>query len=312
MGVYNRFQDFIISWRFAVLMLSVLFFFTLLLVAVIVLPTDAGPFASFAEDFKVWCFQYDPATGRMEWSYVVMFLLQPLLISIVILAVWWKQLSQVIRVNKRLLVPYVGSGLMVVVSAALVFSLIFPSDSQARVEELPFPAEKLRTEFRATDFTLQDHRKQTVRLSDYQGQVVLISAVYAGCGHTCPLILEQAKRVFQQLTTAEKNQLNAMFISLDPENDSPEILTTLAENHQLTDSFIHFLTGNPDQVNEVLDNYNISRTKDPKTGEISHANLFILIDKAGRVAYRFTLGPQQEQWLITAIRILIQEPSPDV
>jgi len=126
MGVYNRIQDFIISWRFAVLMLSVLFFFTVLLIVVIALPTDSGPFASFAEDFKVWCFQYDPATGTMEWSYVVMFLLQPILISIVILAVWWKQLVQVFHFNKRILIPYVGSGLMVVIFTAVVFSWIFP------------------------------------------------------------------------------------------------------------------------------------------------------------------------------------------
>ena len=307
MGVYNRIQDFIVSWRFAVLMLSVLFFFTMLLIVVILLPTNSGPFASFAADFKVWCFQYDPATGTMQWSYVVMFLLQPILISIVILAVWWKQLVQVFQFNKRIIIPYVGSGFMVVIFAAVVFSWIFPSDSRANTEALPFPAEKLRTEFRAPDFELLDHRGQTVRLSDFKGQVVLVSAVYAGCGHTCPLILEQAARVFQKLTPSDKNHFKALFISLDPENDSPQILQTLAENHNFTESFIHFLTGEPPVVNEALDRFNISRQRDPQTGEISHANLFILVDKAGKVAYRFTLGKQQEEWLTTAIQILIRE-----
>ncbi len=307
MGFYNRFQEFVVSWRFAVIMLSVLFFFTLLLIGVIVLPTDSGPLAAFAEDFKVWCFQYDPATGQMQWSYVVMFLMQPLLISLVILSVWWKQLQQIMRYNYKLLLPYVSGGFFVVVMAAILFSVVFPSDSQNTVADMPFPAEKLRTEFRALDFTLMDHRQQTVRLSDYRGKVVLVSAVYAGCGHTCPIILEQAKRVFQKLSEVEKDQLAVMFISLDPENDSPEILQTLAANHELDLDFIHFLTGEPAEVNHVLDNYNISRQKDPKTGEISHANLFILVDREGRVAYRFTLGKQQEQWLTTAIKLLVRE-----
>ncbi len=310
MGFYNRFQEFIISWRFATLMLSVLFFFTLLLIGVIVLPADIGPLASFAEDFKVWCFQYDPVTGQMQWSYVVMFLLQPVLITLVILAVWWKQLQQVIQLNWQRLLPYAGGGLGIVLVSAWLFALLFPSSTSNNQAEMPFPAEKLRTSFHALDFTLLDHRQQEVSLSDFWGKVILISAVYAGCGHTCPIILEQAKRVFQNLDEMEKQQLAVMIVSLDPENDSPEILQTLAKNHGLDLPFIHFLTGKPSVVNHVLDNYNISRKKEPKTGEISHANLFILIDREGRVAYRFTLGKQQEQWLTTAIKMLIRETNP--
>ncbi|NOX36364.1 MAG: redoxin domain-containing protein [Calditrichaeota bacterium] len=308
MGFYNQFQKFIISWRFAVLMLSVLFFFTLLMILVILLPTESGALAAFAEDFKIWCFRYDPATGTMEWSYVVMFMLQPLLIGTVILAVWWNQLRQVFQMNRQGLFPYIGGGFMVVLVAAVIFAVAFPVDSQASQEELPFPAEQLRTEFRAPDFTLTDHRGQTIRLSELRGKVVLVTAVYASCGHTCPLILQQAKRVFARLTEAEKQQLKVLVISLDPENDSPEILQMLATNQQLDAPYIHFLTGDPEPVNRALDNYSISRQKDPETGVISHANLFILVDKAGRVAYRFSLGQQQENWLTTALKLLIHEP----
>ncbi len=309
MGFVNQFQKFIIGWRFAVLMLSVLFFFTLLMILVILLPTDAGPLASFAEDFKVWCFRYDPATGTLEWSYVVMFLLQPLLIGTVILAVWWNQLRQVFRFQRQRLFPYIGGGLMVVLVAAVGFSIAFPVDGQAREEDLPFPAEKLRTEFWAPDFSLIDHRGQPIQLSWFRGKVVVVSAVYARCGHTCPLILQQAKRVLARLTPSEKKQLKVLIISLDPENDSPEILQTLATNQQLDVPYIHFLTGAPGAVNQALDRYSISRQKDPETGVISHANLFVLVDKAGRVAYRFTLGDQQEKWLVTALKLLIQEPA---
>ncbi len=308
MGFYHQFQKFIISWRFAVFMLSVLFFFTLLMILVILLPTESGVLAEFAEDFKVWCFRYDPVTGTMEWSYVVMFLLQPLLIGTVILAVWWNPLRQVFRLNRQRLFPYIGGGLVVVLIAAVVFAVAFPVDSQAGQDTLPFPAEKLRTTFRAPDFSLTDHRGQIIRLSELRGKVVLVSAVYASCGHTCPLILQQAKRVFARLTETEKQQLKVLIISLDPENDSPEMLRMLATNQQLDAPYIHFLTGDSEPVNRALDNYNISRQKDPETGVISHANLFILVDKTGRVAYRFTLGKQQENWLTTALKLLIHEP----
>jgi cytochrome oxidase Cu insertion factor (SCO1/SenC/PrrC family) len=61
------------------------------------------------------------------------------------------------------------------------------------------------------------------------------------------------------------------------------------------------------EVNDVLDRLEISRSANPMSGEIDHANLFLLIDKGGKLAYRLTLGAQQEQWLVEALRVLVAE-----
>jgi len=42
---------------------------------------------------------------------------------------------------------------------------------------------------------------------------------------------------------------------------------------------------------------------------IDHANLFLLLDRNGKVAYRLGLGDRQERWLASALRILLQEPT---
>ena len=49
--------------------------------------------------------------------------------------------------------------------------------------------------------------------------------------------------------------------------------------------------------------------KEGAPGEIDHANLFILIDRNRKIAYRFSLGEIQEAWMIDAIQSLIQEPA---
>jgi protein SCO1 len=51
----------------------------------------------------------------------------------------------------------------------------------------------------------------------------------------------------------------------------------------------------------------IERVRNAETGLIDHANLFLVIDRQGRVAYRFTLGDRQEQWLVSALRLLLAE-----
>jgi len=61
-------------------------------------------------------------------------------------------------------------------------------------------------------------------------------------------------------------------------------------------------------VEGVLDAMQIARQRDPETGVISHANLFLLVDREGRLAYRLGLGERQQRWLTSALRVLLNEP----
>jgi cytochrome oxidase Cu insertion factor (SCO1/SenC/PrrC family) len=51
----------------------------------------------------------------------------------------------------------------------------------------------------------------------------------------------------------------------------------------------------------------IARERNPQTGMIDHANLFIVLDRKGTIAYRFTLGEHQEHWLARALQLLTRE-----
>jgi cytochrome oxidase Cu insertion factor (SCO1/SenC/PrrC family) len=69
----------------------------------------------------------------------------------------------------------------------------------------------------------------------------------------------------------------------------------------------HLVTGDPAEVEPLLDRMQIARQRDPETGVISHANLFLLIDREGRIAYRLGLGERQQRWLTSALRVLLRE-----
>lgn len=309
MNTLEQVQRFFTGWKFPSLMLSTLFFFTLLLFSVLLLPPPEGRLSQFANDFRVWCFGYDPATGQVEWAYVVMFLMQPLLIALVILAVWWRPLREMIEAGVMAVAPYVGGGLLIVVLAAAGLSLVVDKDTSATTpgEKLPFPAEQLRTAIPVKDFRLVDQEGDILRLSQFRNRVVMLTAVYARCGATCPLILEQTRRALAQLSETEKQHLTVLAITLDPAHDTPETLRHHLRRLGFTTPPFHFLTGSPPEVEAVLDRLGFSREVDPETGVIRHANLFLLIDKQGRLAYRFSLGEQQERWLTQALKLLITE-----
>lgn len=294
------------TWRFPVFVLSMLVFYELVLVALLFLPDTGGALGAFALDFKIWCFGYDPATRHLQPMSVVMMLTEPLTLAATMLFVWWRPLRALMTENPRRILPWAGAALAMVVVATVVLGAI--SDPTASDTELPFPAERLRTEHTPPEFTLVSHTGEPLSLESLRGRVVMMTAVYATCGYTCPMIMGQAKRAIAHLSEEEQKNLVVVGVTLDPEHDTPEVLAAMAKGQEISAPLFHLVTGDPARVNALLDELQVARTRDPRTGVIDHANLFVLIDRGGRIAYRFSLGERQERWLESALKLLVREP----
>ncbi|NGP88780.1 SCO family protein [Fodinibius halophilus] len=297
-------ESFFSSWRFPVFMLSILFFLAILVIVVTLIPVSESTLGTFAGEFKKWCLGYDPATGEIESIYLVMFLVQPTMLSLFIFAFWYKPITEMLKNYPQKAIPYIFPGLLIIILLGSTLPSLY-SDGESG--ELPFPAQDLRTEIEAPDFTLINQDKKQISLSDYRDNVIMITAVYASCSETCPVILDQAREVMQELNRSnERLPLQLMAVTMDPQKDTPKMLKMTAEHYELADPKQHLLTGEKQYVDELLDNLNIPR-KRRADGAIDHANIFILIDKDGKVAYRFTLGDRQKKWLIKAVETLIKE-----
>ena len=303
MNLIERMQRFFASWRFPALVLSVLLTFKLLLLLALFVPPPAG-LEAFANEFKMWCFGYDPKTGKLESGYVLMALLEPVVMSVVIAFVWWKPLRDIVRTRPRAVVPYMAAAAVIVFGAC---AALFGMRGEARADDLPFPARSIRTALIVPRLELTDQDGVPFSLENEKGRVVLVTGVYASCGFTCPMIMGQAKRALAELTQGERHDVSVAAITLDPEHDDQEHLGAMARAQMVAAPTFHLLWGAPAEVNAALDDFSISRTRDPKTGQIDHANLFILVDRAGKIAYRLTLGAQQEKWLVQALRTLLGE-----
>ncbi|MFQ5569759.1 MAG: SCO family protein [Rhodothermales bacterium] len=306
MRALDNIQRFIVGWKFPVLMIATLFFLVLFMGVILLIPDSSGTAGAFAEDFKIWCFGYDPATGEMEWGYVWMFLIQPFLLIGILLLIWGKPLKEVLSTAPSKIGRYVGLALGFVCCFGVSLVLLVDPGPQA-VTDLSFPADRIRTSHVPASFTLTNQEGEAVSLEALQGRVVLVTAVYARCGYTCPMILAQTRRVIEALSPEERDALTVVAITLDPEHDTPDVLKKLTQGQKVEAPFFNALTGEPGYVNRVLDQYGFARSLDPETGIIDHTNLFILIDRKGRIAYRFSLGQRQEAWLLDALHVLIKE-----
>jgi protein SCO1/2 len=289
---------------FAAAGLATLLFYELLLLGLLVTPGGDTGMGAFAEEFRVWCFGYDPDTGRFDWGFLLGMLAPPALLGAIVAGLWWEPLRAVLA-RPRLIVRPAAAAAMLVSLVAGSFAFLGFSPPP---DDFPFPAEALRTALSAPALHLTDQAHQPIDLADQRGKVVMLTAVYASCPHTCPRILSQAKSSIAALSDEERADLRVVAVTMDPEHDSPEKLAELAQMHELAPPLYHLVTGPPGEVGEVLDSMGIARQRDPETGIIDHANLFLLVDRGGKVAYRLTLGDRQERWLTSALRILLREP----
>ncbi|MCB1045540.1 MAG: SCO family protein [Acidobacteria bacterium] len=310
-SVYDVLQYWLASWRFPLFTICFLLFYTLTQLAVLLIPIQEASFLSqFADEFKTWCFGYDPATHTYEPAYLVMMITNPLMIMLLVTGIWWVPLRGIWQRRQAIWrTASFAAGMSIVMISGM--TVLVTGAAKDAPTELPFPAESLRTEFRAQPIELIDHTGAPFSLQQAEGNVVLITAVYATCGYTCPMIMAQTKRAVAALTDTERRELRVLGITLDPKTDTVKVLSSMAQAQEITPPIYHLLTGDPDRVEHTLDLYGFSRTRNPETGVIDHANLFILVDRKGRVAYRFTLGDRQEEWLIKALKLLISEREND-
>jgi len=300
---FEVFRNLLTGAAFPAFALSLLACWEVFLIAMLLAPSSASGLGAFAEDFRIWCFGYDPATGRTEVAYVMSMIVPQFMIAGFIAYFWWEPLRELSKQPRRI-ARYLGAAALLVAGAAAGFAL---SADPTPKGELPFPAEELRTAYAAPQFALINQLRETIGPAQFEGNVVILTAVYASCPHTCPLILSQAKAAIAELSAEEREDLRVIAVTMDPESDSPEVLHKLAENHGMQSPLYHLVTGDPEDVEPLLDRMEIARQRDPETGIINHANLFLLIDREGRVAYRLGLGERQQRWLSSALRVLLRE-----
>ena len=76
------------------------------------------------------------------------------------------------------------------------------------------------------EFSLPERRGETVTRDDLKGKVSVVGFIFTRCASTCPRV---SKAMAEQRKTLKDAGVQFVSLSVDPEYDTPEILTTYAD-----------------------------------------------------------------------------------
>lgn len=146
----------------------------------------------------------------------------------------------------------------------------------------------------ARDFALNDQHGQTRTMRDFAGKVVVVFFGYTQCPDVCPTTLQELQQV-RTLLGADGEKLQAVFITVDPERDTSELLKAYMANFD--PSFVA-LRPTPEQLQPLLKDFKIyARKVDGKTATsytMDHSAQSYIYDPQGRLRLysRYGSGPQ--------------------
>jgi protein SCO1/2 len=110
---------------------------------------------------------------------------------------------------------------------------------------------------------------------------------YTSCPEICPTILKSLTQIHQHLSP--QSPVESVFISIDPEHDTPDTLNTFFQTDLYKDIQIRALTGSKTHIQSLMNEVGLhveEATQNEK--HIGHSGAVLLINPEGKIAALFT------------------------
>lgn len=165
---------------------------------------------------------------------------------------------------------------------AVLASLMFLSACSAGAVE---PMSRYGDEIQDFEVTNQDD--DTFTREDMDGKVWLMSFIFTNCATVCPPMTQNMTAAAQELEEKGIEDYGIMSFSVDPEVDTPAVLTEYAEWYDIPENTEwQFLTGYDYNFIRGFaeDNFKTIVAPPPKgSNQVTHGTAFYLIDSDGTI-----------------------------
>lgn len=130
------------------------------------------------------------------------------------------------------------------------------------------------------EFNLTERSNKPLGLADLKGKIWIADFIFTTCPGPCPILTQKMSQMQTAMQYADDVKL--VSFSVDPERDTPEILSQYADSYGAQPDKWYFLTGDKKEIyNFAIKSLKLNITEEDNT--IIHSTMFVLVDKNGHI-----------------------------
>lgn len=148
-----------------------------------------------------------------------------------------------------------------------------------------------QTDWEVESFSATTHRGETLALEDLQGKVWLSAFIFTNCATICPPMTANLTDIQEALEEQGVENYKIVAFSVDPEVDSPEVLTEYLSMYELADESKWELLTGYDQafISQLAKNsFKALVQNDANSDQVIHGSSFYLVDQEGIVVKSYS------------------------
>jgi protein SCO1/2 len=152
-------------------------------------------------------------------------------------------------------------------------------------------------------FEMYDHRGQEVDRDLFTGKISVVDFIFTSCQGPCPIMAVNMKSLYDHYS--DESMVQFVSITVDPENDTYDVLQNYALAQGINDSRWIFLRNDLEKVVKLSeDGFFLSAANLP----MGHSVKFVLVDSKGNIRkYYSGTDPEDTERLSRSIQSLLHE-----
>lgn len=134
-----------------------------------------------------------------------------------------------------------------------------------------------------SQWTTQDGK--TIKMEDLKGKVLAMVMIYTSCKAACPRLVADMRSIEKQIPDSKKDDVEFVFVSIDPETDTPERLKAFARENKMEDNEWLFLRGSEDDTREFAAVLAVNYAQISPI-DFSHSNIISVFNQKGELVHQ--------------------------
>ncbi len=156
---------------------------------------------------------------------------------------------------------------------------------------------------KVSNFYLSDTKGEKFTLNHLKDKVWVAGLFFTTCSDICPVMNKNLANLHRSYHLV--NDVAFVSITVNPEQDNPQVLAKYAEKFKANPNKWHFLTGSREEITDLaVKSFKMGSMEEP----IFHSSKFVLIDRKTQIrGYYEGTDPKEIQILFKDLARLIKE-----